>query len=319
MPVITQVSLHLSQCLVLSPNKARTAVVAVGMAILVALFLLQMSWFWQQGLLSNVPCPFQFRATFPILFSSLVQIWTALTALWFAVLWIVHCPNNRELSFLCFGGKMLSALCCKDLYPQRLCTHCPFRNPVIQRSIDNNRARSWVPLPPSLLDKGRHSASLMVATGPNVSVNTILGLPFMKATGMILDLVDKVVDCKYLNCPPFPVDFCRTSNHVPVMDEPTDTPVNHATSYLQLIQEVENLKRYSHAKVMAGSSKVAPKDLSIHFGMRLPVRATVINHDSSSMALHSTTDMSMRWVPPSGMPEDYDDYPASVLGKDEFS
>ncbi len=38
------------------------------------------------------------------------------------------------------------------------------------------------------------SASLMVATGPNVSVNTILGLPFMKATGMILDLVDEVMD-----------------------------------------------------------------------------------------------------------------------------
>jgi hypothetical protein len=29
----------------------------------------------------------------------------------------------------------------------------------------------------------------------------------MKVSGMILDLVDKVVECKYLNCPPFPVDF----------------------------------------------------------------------------------------------------------------
>ncbi len=162
------------------------------------------------------------------------------------------------------------------------------------------------------------SASLMVATGPNVSVNTIIGLPFMKATGMILDLIDKVVDCRYLNCPPFPVDFCRTSNHVPVMDEPTDTPVNHATSYLQLIQEVENLECYFDAKVMAGSSKVAPKDISVHFGTRSPMRATVIDHDSSSTALHSTADMSTRWVPPSGMPEDYDDYPASVLGKDRL-
>jgi hypothetical protein len=51
-----------------------------------------------------------------------------------------------------------------------------------------------------------NSASLMVMTGPNVLVNTILGLPFMKATGMILDLVNEVVDCRYLNCPPFPVD-----------------------------------------------------------------------------------------------------------------
>jgi hypothetical protein len=74
-----------------------------------------------------------------------------------------------------------------------------------------------------------NTASLMVATGPNVSINTIIGLPFMKATGMILDLVNKVVDCRYLDCPTFPVDFCQTSNHVPVMDKPSDTPANHAT------------------------------------------------------------------------------------------
>jgi hypothetical protein len=51
------------------------------------------------------------------------------------------------------------------------------------------------------------TSSLMVAPGPNVSVNTILGLPFMKATGMVLDLVDEFADCRYLECPPFPVDF----------------------------------------------------------------------------------------------------------------
>jgi hypothetical protein len=78
-------------------------------------------------------------------------------------------------------------------------------------------------------------ASLMVAMGSNISVNTIIGLPFMKATGMILDLVDEVVDCMYLDFPPFPVDFRRTSNRVPVMDKPSDTPANHATSHLQII------------------------------------------------------------------------------------
>jgi hypothetical protein len=69
---------------------------------------------------------------------------------------------------------------------------------------------------------------LMVEKGPNVLVNTIIGLPFMKAMGMIMDLVDKVVECKYLDCPPFPVDFCRTSNHVPVMDD-GGTPIHHAS------------------------------------------------------------------------------------------
>jgi hypothetical protein len=46
----------------------------------------------------------------------------------------------------------------------------------------------------------------MVATGPKVSVNTILGLPFMQGMGMILDLVNNLVECKYCNCSPFSID-----------------------------------------------------------------------------------------------------------------
>ncbi len=160
-----------------------------------------------------------------------------------------------------------------------------------------------------------NTASLMAPTGPNTSVNTIIGLPFMKATGMILDLVDKVVDCRYLDCPPFPVDFCLTSNHVPVMDKPTDTPANHATAHLQIIKEVENIERYINAKVLAGGLPLTPKTLAVHFGSKSPV-PTVVDNDSSSAALHSTADMSTRWVPPPGLPEDYDHYQASVLGKD---
>ncbi len=51
------------------------------------------------------------------------------------------------------------------------------------------------------------SASLMIATCQNVSINIIIGLPLMKVMGMIFDLIDKVVECKYLDCPPFLVDF----------------------------------------------------------------------------------------------------------------
>jgi hypothetical protein len=50
-------------------------------------------------------------------------------------------------------------------------------------------------------------SSLMIATGPNFSLNTIIGLPFMRGTGMILDLVDNLVECKHLVCPLFPIEF----------------------------------------------------------------------------------------------------------------
>jgi hypothetical protein len=55
--------------------------------------------------------------------------------------------------------------------------------------------------------RGGNDALFVIATGPHVSVNTILGLPFMQGTGMIIDLVDNVAECKYLNCPPFTIDF----------------------------------------------------------------------------------------------------------------
>jgi hypothetical protein len=161
------------------------------------------------------------------------------------------------------------------------------------------------------------TSSLMAATGPNVSVNTILGLPFMEVTGMILDLVDKVMDCKYLDCPPFPVDFCRTSNHVSVLDDPSNTPANHAPSHLQIIKEVENIERYYNAKVLAAGLTLTPKALAVHFGLKSPV-CTEVDTDRSSTTSHSPADMSTWWVPPPGYPEDYNDYHASVLGKDEL-
>jgi hypothetical protein len=55
--------------------------------------------------------------------------------------------------------------------------------------------------------KEGNDSSLMIATGPNISINTIIGLPFMQGTGMILNLVDNLAECKHLNCHPFPIEF----------------------------------------------------------------------------------------------------------------
>ncbi len=86
------------------------------------------------------------------------------------------------------------------------------------------------------------AALFAIATGPHVSVNTILGLPFQLATGMIIDLVNKRVECKTLDCPPFTINFRRTSNHVPVMDEPNaQTKVHLAETYRRVIKDIENL------------------------------------------------------------------------------
>jgi hypothetical protein len=42
------------------------------------------------------------------------------------------------------------------------------------------------------------NTSFSIATGPRVSINSILGLSFMQATGLITDLVDNIAKCKHL-------------------------------------------------------------------------------------------------------------------------
>ena len=159
-------------------------------------------------------------------------------------------------------------------------------------------------------------ASFMIATGPHVSVNTILGLPFVFATGAILDFVDMVVECKYLDCLPFPIDFRRTSNHVPVMDEP-DASVQ-LTQLNDVVREIENLERYYDAKVQAGSSNVTTKNLAVHFGTKSAARIAVSDSGSVDSVKYSSGGIGTRWVPPSSVYEDDNDYQSSVLGEDSY-
>jgi len=156
--------------------------------------------------------------------------------------------------------------------------------------------------------------SLLIATGPHISVNTILGLPFMQGTGMILDLVDNLAECKYLDCPAFPIDYRRTSSHVPVMDE-TSATVQVAES-AQIIKEITNLERYYEAKVQAGSSTGNIGKLAVHFGTKSLANAVIIDSASVDSAVHPSKGMAHRWVPPALVHEDDVDKFLSVLRED---
>jgi hypothetical protein len=117
--------------------------------------------------------------------------------------------------------------------------------------------------------KSGEDAMFAVATGPHVAVNTILGIPFQKHTGAIIGLVDDRVECKYLDCPPFTIDFRRTSNHVPVMDEPSaQTKVHLTDTYRLVIKDIENLEQFYEAKVLAIGSRNVPETASVHFGSK---------------------------------------------------
>jgi hypothetical protein len=116
--------------------------------------------------------------------------------------------------------------------------------------------------------------SFMVATGPHVLVNMIVGLLFIKGVGMIIGSVNNVAECKYFDCPPFPIDYQHTSNQVPVMDKPS-VPVHHACPYLSaMIREIENLERYYDAKVLGQGSWIS-KTNAVHFGSASAARDAV--------------------------------------------
>ena len=94
------------------------------------------------------------------------------------------------------------------------------------------------------------------------------------------------------------------------------TPIHHAASSIQIIDEISNIERYYDAKVMAAGSIINKQDQSVHFGTKSPARAADI--DTVSVETDASPDASMlkRWVPPSHLPEDANDYPSSALGRD---
>jgi hypothetical protein len=69
------------------------------------------------------------------------------------------------------------------------------------------------------LTRDGQATSILIATGPHITVNTIVGLPFIQATRMIIDLSDNVADMRALDASPFPLEYRRAMVHVPIVDE----------------------------------------------------------------------------------------------------
>jgi hypothetical protein len=118
---------------------------------------------------------------------------------------------------------------------------------------------------PYLTREGQ-ATSILIATGPHVSVNAILGLPFIQATKMIIDASDHVVDMWALDNPPFPLEYRRAAVHVPILEENSAAHVNMSYAHTTLIKEIKNLelffsnatvKQYSAGRVSFGSRAVS--------------------------------------------------------------
>jgi hypothetical protein len=96
-----------------------------------------------------------------------------------------------------------------------------------------------------------------------------------------------------------------------------DAPVQ-LTKFCNVVCEIENLERYYYAKVQAGGSRSSDNHSVVHFGTRSAARPAVIDSGSMDSALYHSGGIGTRWVPPSSMHVDDNDYHSSVLAKDSY-
>jgi hypothetical protein len=88
--------------------------------------------------------------------------------------------------------------------------------------------------------KDGNATTFMVAVGPNVMVNTILGLPFIKQTKMIVNVADQVAELRASDALPFPISFRHAQCHIPTIDE-TKVHVN-MTQYTNIIRKINHIE-----------------------------------------------------------------------------
>jgi hypothetical protein len=94
------------------------------------------------------------------------------------------------------------------------------------------------------LTKEGDTTSILIATGPHVTVNAIIGLPFIQATRAVIDLADNVAELCALDAPPFPLEYHRATVHVPIVDEGNEHPVHMTDAYSTLIAKINALERH---------------------------------------------------------------------------
>jgi hypothetical protein len=97
------------------------------------------------------------------------------------------------------------------------------------------------------------ATSILIATGPHIAVNAIVGLPFIQATKMIIDASDHVVDMRALDTPPSPLEYRCAEVHVPILEENSTACVNMNYAHTILIKEIETVRRWLRDVWLQGS------------------------------------------------------------------
>jgi hypothetical protein len=88
--------------------------------------------------------------------------------------------------------------------------------------------------------------SLIVATGPNVTVNMILGLPFITQTKMVINTSYQVAKLCAFDMPPFPINFRCAMCTIPVIDDAAAAA--NAALHADIVKEIKKIKEHIYKK-----------------------------------------------------------------------
>jgi hypothetical protein len=106
---------------------------------------------------------------------------------------------------------------------------------------------------------GGAPTSLKIAIGKEVDVNVLIGMSFMTAAKLIVDLNDNVVESKLLSCKPFPIVYKR-----PQKSKPNLVPVtgNQSKKSLVVINAIEQAEAFISASTAAKAPILSPSKVT---------------------------------------------------------
>jgi hypothetical protein len=112
--------------------------------------------------------------------------------------------------------------------------------------------------------------SLKIVCGKQVGVNALIGMSFMTAAKLVVDLNDNVVESKLLTCDPFPLVFKRPSKSMPNLVPITG---NRAEKSLLVINAIEKAHAFLNdiPKAQQHPDQITPSS-EVHFNPNVAIK-----------------------------------------------
>ncbi len=131
------------------------------------------------------------------------------------------------------------------------------------------------------------ATTLSIVTGPNVTFNTILDLPFIQQTKMIIDAFDQVADIHALNALLFDIDFWRAMTVPKIEGRPNVS--NTLVQYADIIRKVDSIVALYANKSQPASILLSGKRTRC-VGFDSSIAAPAINANSSTVTIGSSIE-----------------------------